>query len=148
MSWIARDMPPERDDEEPRPYTEEQIKLLLDQLAEHQAAQDALRLEKQALLDGVLTPEIRQQMADIETEYADKELAAKAFVEHDTECVRAIVPAFGRTVTGAHLQAKFVKGRVSWDSKALDGYAAGHPEIAPFRKEGAPSVSICKVNGK
>jgi len=25
--------------------------------------------------------------------------------------------------------------RVSWDSKALEGYAAAHPEILPFRRE-------------
>jgi hypothetical protein len=38
-----------------------------------------------------------------------------------------------------------VKGRVSWDTKALDGYAVAHPEIEKLRIEGAPTVRIAKV---
>jgi len=45
-------------------------------------------------------------------------------------------------VKGRELEAVYVKGRISWDNKALDGYAAAHPEIGAFRKQGDPSVSI------
>lgn len=34
------------------------------------------------------------------------------------------------------------KPRVYWDSKALDGYAAAHPEILQFRTEKMPNPSI------
>lgn len=34
------------------------------------------------------------------------------------------------------------KGRESWDSKGLNGYAVAHPEIVCFKKVGAPYASI------
>lgn len=33
-------------------------------------------------------------------------------------------------------------GRETWDSKALAGYAAAHPEIEQFRKQGKPSARL------
>ncbi|CAK0771531.1 hypothetical protein CCP3SC15_4350001 [Gammaproteobacteria bacterium] len=40
--------------------------------------------------------------------------------------------------------AVYTKGRVSWDSKKLDGMMILVPELASARKEGEPSVSIRK----
>ncbi len=42
--------------------------------------------------------------------------------------------------------AVWSKGRETWDTKSLDGYALAHPEIASLRKVGDPSVSIRKIN--
>jgi hypothetical protein len=39
------------------------------------------------------------------------------------------------------IQAVYTAGRVTWDSKTLDGFAMAHPEIAKARKVGKPSVS-------
>ncbi len=52
--------------------TEAQIKELLDRLAEFQSQRDAANLEKQALIDAVYTPEIKQRVAEIEAEFAGK----------------------------------------------------------------------------
>ena len=117
----------------------------LDQLAELQAQQDYLALKKQELIDAVLTAEIKAKLSEIEAEFAPGAEAVAANIAAMTTEVKADVIAAGSTVKGAHLQAVFSKGRVSWDTKALDGYAAAHPEITPFRKEGEPSVSIRKV---
>jgi hypothetical protein len=68
--------------------------------------------------------------------------AASVGVRSLTEEIKADVLAAGQSVTGAHLQAVWVKGRVSWDTRRLDGYAAAHPEITAFRKIGEPTVSI------
>lgn len=43
---------------------------------------------------------------------------------------------------GNGYQAIYAKGRTTWDSKALTGYAAAHPEIEQFKKVGEPSVRI------
>ena len=48
----------------------------------------------------------------------------------------------GETVKGTFLMGVFNKGRVRWDSKALDGYSKSHPELLEFRKEGNPYASI------
>jgi DNA polymerase-3 subunit epsilon len=47
-----------------------------------------------------------------------------------------------KTFKGSHLQAMFVNGRVTWDTRALDGYTAAHPELNTFRKVSEPSVRI------
>lgn len=118
------------------------ITTLLDRLADLQAQADLLALDYQAQRDAAIPPEVRQTLADIDAEMQPAIEAARAGVDALTAEIKAAVLAHGATVKGERLQAVWAKGRVSWDTKALDGYAAGHPEIVPFRKEGDPSVSI------
>ena len=122
--------------------TEAQIKELLDRLAEYQSQRDAANIEKQALIDEVYTPEIKQRMADIEAEFAGKtETVNENIAALEAEIKQAVIN-HGASVKGSFFHAVFAKGRVSWDTKSLDGYAAAHPELIAFRKEGDPSVSI------
>ena len=58
--------------------------------------------------------------------------------------IKAAVLEYGRSVKGAGMQAVYMAGRVSWDDKFLQGYAATHEEILPARMEGKPSVSLRK----
>jgi phage host-nuclease inhibitor protein Gam len=118
---------------------------MLDTLAEYQAQRDVMELEAQSLKDTILTPEIKAQLAAIDAEFADKSAAVDANIAALTEQIKAAVVAGGATVKGAHLQAVYTKGRVSWDSKILDGLAMVIPQIAEARKVGDPSVSIRKV---
>jgi hypothetical protein len=117
----------------------------LDLLAEYQAQLDLLELQKQELIDRVLTPEIKAQLEEIETEFAGKADAVSLKIAELQEQIRREVVSIGATVKAAHYQAVYTNGRVSWDSKALDGYATAHPEVARFRKLGAPSVSLRKI---
>ena len=114
----------------------------LDQLAELQAQQDVIRLQYQQMRDSILTPEIREQLAEIDAEESTTSEAVNQGIEQLTTAIKGNVLAIGETVKGDKLQAVFMKGRVSWNTKALDGYLAAHPELAQFRKEGDPSVSI------
>ena len=43
---------------------------------------------------------------------------------------------------GQFLQVVYTKPRVTWDAKALDGYAVDHPELFAFRKEGNAGASV------
>ena len=104
-----------------------------------------LGADKQALIDQVLTPEIRRKLDEIEDEFSDKSGAVLEKIGDLEGAIKQDVITEGATVKGKYMMAVFSKGRVSWDTKALDGYAAAHPEVAQFRKEGAPSVSIRKV---
>jgi hypothetical protein len=56
--------------------------------------------------------------------------------------VKESVIAGGESVKGEFLHAVYVKGRTTWETKLLDGFAAAHPEILQFRKVGEPSVTI------
>ncbi len=125
-------------------HDEQQIKTMLDDLAEMQAQRQVLELDKTTAVATVLalTPEMKAQIMDIETEFTGKAEALIANIADLETAVKVQVLSLGTTVKGAHLQACWTKPRVSWDTKALDGYAAAHPEIEKFRKVAEPSVSI------
>ena len=88
---------------------------------------------------------MKADLAAIDLEYAPMIEEAEARCAALEQQVKAAVLAHGATVKGARVQAVYIKGRVTWDAKALDGYAVEHPELFAFRKEGAPSVSIRTV---
>lgn len=101
-----------------------------------------IETQKQALIERVLTPEIKDLLAEIDAEF-DPKIAelnqTKAILEAQ---IKEQVIIAGQTVKGSLHQFVFSKPRVSWDTKLLDGYAMAHPEILHFRKEGNPSVSV------
>ena len=106
---------------------------------------DAISQEKQALIDQVLTPEIKEKLAEIDAEFDPKiEEISQEKAALEAEIKREVLDA-GRTVKGTYHSFVWSKPRVSWDTKALDGYAAAHPEIQQFRIEGSPSVSVRKI---
>ena len=106
---------------------------------------DAINQEKQTLIDEVLTPEIKEKLAEIDAEFdpkVDEILQQKSTLESE---IKQEVLQAGRTVKGTYHSFIWSKPRVSWDTKSLDGYAAAHPEIQQFRIEGSPSVSVRKI---
>ena len=117
---------------------------LLNKLADLMAAQDVLRMDMDAKKVAIMAP-VQAELNDLQTEYApmfdhlQEEIAATEVV------VRDAVMRGGESVKAAHLHAIFNKGRVTWDTKALDGYAVAHPELAGLRKVGEPSVAVRKV---
>ncbi len=119
-----------------------EIKQKLDQLAEFQSELDVATLEKQRLLDYVYSAEIKSRMAEIEAEFSGKtEAVNEKIAALEAEIKQAII-THGASVKGSVFHAILSKGRVSWDTKSLDGYATAHPELLSFRKEGEPFVSI------
>ncbi len=60
---------------------EEQIKQALNQLADFQAKQDALRLEQEELVNKLMPPEVRKAIEDIQAEYAIKSSAVADNIE-------------------------------------------------------------------
>jgi phage host-nuclease inhibitor protein Gam len=121
------------------------IEQMLDQLAEYYSRRDALALQKQELIDTVYTAEIRAKVAEIEAEFTGKGAAVSENIAALEEAVRAETLKAGATVKGSHLMAVWVKGRVSWDSKKLDGMMIVLPQLAAARKEGEPSVTLRKI---
>jgi len=116
----------------------------LDTLAELQAQRDAIALEKQALRDGVLTEEIRTQLADIDLEFAPRENETADRIDELIREVKTAVLAHGASVKGARLQAVWSKPRINWDTPGLLGFAQAHPEVATFMRVGKASVSLRK----
>ena len=117
----------------------------LNLLAERQAQLDVMRLAYDEQRKAIIPAEIQAQLDDLDDEWESARTMCQAGVDELTAEIKADVIQAGATVKGDTMMAVWTKGRVSWDNKALDGYAAGHPEIVPFRKEGEPSVSIRKL---
>ena len=113
---------------------------MLNELTETRAQLDLLQLDKQRAIDSVLTSEIKAQLADIDAEFADKSATATDRADEIEKRIKDSVKAKGETVKATRLQAVFMR-RTSWDSGALTGYAAAHPEIEAFKRV-SESVSI------
>ena len=121
---------------------EKQLKEKLDVLGEIIAIRENLISEKQTLLDGLIPPEIKLKMQDIEEEFEDKITQANENIQSLESAIKSEVKAFGQSVKSELIIAVWAKPRVTWESKGLEGFMVAHPEIKAFRKEGEPSVSI------
>ena len=118
---------------------------MLEQLTEFYAQRDLLMIDKKRALEDAMPAEVKQRMNELEAEFGDKEEAVKDNIAALEAEVKQAVLDEGATVKGGSVQAVYVKGRVSWDSKALDGYCKAHPELEEYRKQGNPSVSLRKT---
>ncbi|MEE9365458.1 MAG: hypothetical protein V3W44_02125 [Dehalococcoidales bacterium] len=113
---------------------------MLDELAELRAQADVRELDRQEAINAVMPEDVREKITAIKAAF-DLEIAAITDAANGVEkLVKGAVLSNGESVRGAHLHAIFSK-RTSWDTKALSGYAAAHPEILTLRKQ-SESVSI------
>lgn len=103
------------------------------ELAAFNAARDAVLAKVQAELDAIgaeFNPRLTEAGSKIGLIEAEIKLA---------------VSELGKSIKGTRLQAVYSKGRTSWDTDKLTGYAAAHPEVLEFCKTGEPSVSLREV---
>jgi hypothetical protein len=118
---------------------------MLDELSELYAQRDLSQLEKQRMIDAILTPEIKSRIAEVEAEFSGKgETVSEKITDLETQVKQAVI-ANGASVKGQFLHAVYTKGRVTWDSKQLEGLMIAVPQLSQARKEGEPSVSLRKI---
>ena len=111
----------------------------LQQMKEVNAAIEITRLvyeAKRAAIMAAIQPELDALKDEFEPLM---ESGRNALAGLEADAKRHVVTT-GETAKIDGLSVTFVKGRTTWDSKALDGYAAAHPEIERFRKEGEPTT--------
>lgn len=120
------------------------ITALLDTLADYHDNAEALRLDYEQRRADILAP-VQDALVELDTEYAVKQATIATRIAEGEAAVKAAVLTVGASVKGARLYAVWSKGRVSWDTKKLDGLMIAVPQLAQCRSEGAPSVSIRKV---
>ena len=121
---------------------------LLDDLFEARCFLDALNLRRKDALDALITPEIRSRMLTVEAEFEEPITEQVSRISEMEQAVKDRVIAEGCSTKGEHRHGVWMKGRVSWDSKALEGYAKAEPKLLAFRTEGSPSVTIRGVVAK
>lgn len=119
------------------------IETKLLQLQELDAHLEVIKMDKQQAIDTILPDEVKANLSAIDDEFDPLSEAVTETRGKLEDEVRVAVLEHGTTVKAASgYTATFVKGSVSWNTKALDGYAAAHPEIKRFRKTGSPSVRL------
>jgi hypothetical protein len=117
----------------------------IDQLANFQAQRDVLELQKQALIDQLIPPEIKARIEEIEAEFGGKRQAVDENISELENELKAEVIRHGASVKGSFLRVVYHTGRVTWDTKSLEAYARARPEVMEFRKQGEPYVVIQKI---
>ena len=99
-------------------------------------------LMEQDEINKVLTPEILAQVDDIRSKFKDtKEAMGYEMAVLESEIKTDVLSRKG-TIKSQNVMAVWNKGRVSWDSKLLEGMAKLEPKLLAARKEGEPTVSI------
>jgi len=112
----------------------------LDQLAEFRAVIKDFTNEITKLVECALL-----RCPDLKERYDEVQFAIGATTEKEnilSEEIKEVVIKSGESVKGNFLQAVYSKGKITWDTKALEGYAVVHPEVNQLKKVGEPLVSI------
>ena len=114
----------------------------LDTLATLRAEQQDLPMTRLRAILAHLSPEDAERVRATWAEFDERESHIQTEIAQQESAIKEQVLATGATAEGTYLQAVIVAPRVTWDTKALSVYATLHPEILPYRKVGAPYVTI------
>lgn len=120
------------------------IRQLLKKLHEAKCAVDLVTLERDKLIDDVLSAEQRNAIRDIREEYQDRLDAALKIVEELDQQTRAAVHEHGESVKTDRMHAIYTRPAPSWDSDGLLAMSK-NPEFAwlrEFMKTGEPRIQI------
>jgi hypothetical protein len=123
------------------PITRDDMHAKLERLSVARAASKALQTKYEERRKRILD-RVRPQLEALEAEFGDSLRAAKVDAEHAEADVRRSALDFGHSCRHAGIQASVTLNRVSWDGKGLAEFMIRHPEIAQFRREQRPIVSI------
>lgn len=125
--------------------TLEHITDKLKRLENLKGAADVARLDYESKRNEILK-QIQFQLDALDSEYNPLLEAAEENISTLENEIKTDVLLHGESVTGGTYRATFTKGRVSWDNEGMEKYAASHPDVAQFRKQGQPIVTLRVVN--
>lgn len=118
------------------------IEQLIRELEDARGRLDMVVAEYETIRDMAVPADVKQALREIDEEWGDTIAAAKESYAKAEAAAKQAVAENGKTAKGQFLQVVYTKPRVSWDAKALDGFAVNHPELFAFRKEGKAGASV------
>lgn len=136
--------------------SEEQLKKMMDEYGNYEHKRQLLNSEKQKLIDEIIPLEIQQKLNDVEDEFKGKFDALDEQEKSFRKILDNYIKLFASSIKdklamvdkmalkSQLITVTFNKGKVSWDTDKLDGFAINNPAILSFRKEEEPSVRITK----
>jgi uncharacterized protein YifE (UPF0438 family) len=94
----------------------------------------------------ILAP-VQAQLDALDAETTARLKQLEELVEAAELAVKQAVVGYGRSYTRGRVKATFYRPSVTFDNKALQEYAATHPEIEQFKKVGQPRATIRYESG-
>jgi len=128
-------------DGEPR----EQLSAKLERLSNLRGAADLARLDYESKRTEILK-QVQAELDTLDLEYKPTLEATEENIAALENEIKTEVLLYGESVSGGFYRASFTQGRVSWDNEGMTKYAALHPDVLQFRKQGQPVVSLRVVN--
>jgi len=93
-----------------------------------------------------LLKQIQSELDALDAEYKPVLEAAEENITALENEIKTDVLLYGESVSGGMYRASYAHGRVSWDNEGMTKYAALHPDVLQFRKQGQPIVSLRVVS--
>lgn len=113
----------------------------IEELADARDARAALAAAYDAKKADIMR-QIADELAALDAEYAPLLAAADEQIKTLAQDIRAAVLQHGASVRGSRIQAVYIRGRTTWDTKGLLRYAMRYPDVLTYRKESAPTVQL------
>lgn len=117
----------------------------LERLTNLRGAADVARLNYEAKRAEILK-QVQAELDALDAEYKPVLEAAQENIAALENEIKTDVLLYGESISGGMYRASFTQGRVSWDNDGMAKYAASHPDVLQFRKQGQPIVSMRVVN--
>ena len=120
----------------------------LDAISKLRASAVLLTSERDRLIaeaQAKIPTEILAEISDIKAEYDPKLEANESYQIRLLDAVQEEVLKGCQTVKGKYLMAVYNKGRVTWDTKVVEGLAMTIPELNSAKKVGAPYMTTREI---
>lgn len=123
----------------------EHVSAKLERLTSLRGATDVARLDYEAKRNEILK-QIQAELDALDSEYKPVLEAAEENIAALENEIKTEVLLYGESVSGGMYRASYTHGRTSWDNEGLAKYAASHPDVLQFRRQGQPVVSLRVLN--
>ena len=123
----------------------EHVAAKLERLSNLRGAADVARLDYESKRAEILK-QIQTELDALDFEYMPILEAAEENIATLENEIKTDVLLYGESVSGGSYRASYTQGRVSWDNDGMTKYAASHPDVLQFRKQGQPIVSLRVVS--
>jgi hypothetical protein len=117
----------------------------LERLSNLRGAADVARLDYESKRVEILK-QIQAELDALDSEYKPVLEAVEENIAVLENEIKTDVLLYGESISGGSYRASYTQGRVSWDNEGMTKYAASHPDVLQFRKQGQPIVSLRVVN--
>lgn len=123
----------------------EYVAAKLERLTNLRGAADVARLDYESKRAEILK-KIQADLDALDSEYRPILESAEENIATLENEIKTDVLLYGESISGGSYRASYTQGRVSWDNEGMARYAASHPDVLQFRKQGNPIVSLRIVN--